>query len=357
MEVVDLDELLLLGLGGSGHPGELLVEAEVVLEGDRRERDVLLLDPDALLRLDRLMEPLAPAAALHDPARVLVDDLDLALLDHVVDVALVERLRLQRLGEVVDELDVARVVEVLDPERALDGVDRGLRGRDRLVLLVEEVVGAGELGLVLALLGLARGRSACEALGDAGEVVVGRRGGLGLAGDDQRRPRLVDQDRVDLVDDRERVAALDEPLLRDGHVVAEIVEAELGVRAVGDVGVVGDLAQRERHHVLDEADGHPEPLEDRLVPLGVALREVVVDRDEVDARAGQRVQVERRRGDERLALTGLHLGDVALVEDDPAHHLDVEHPLLRLAPARLANGGVRLEEQLLEGLAVLEPLA
>ena len=113
----------------------------------------------------------------------------------------------------------------------------------------------------------------------------------------------------------------------------------------------------ERHHVLDEADGHAEPLEDRLVPLGVALGEVVVDRDEVDARAGQRVQVERGRRDERLALTGLHLGDVALVEDDPAHHLDVEHPLLRLAPARLAHGGVRLEEQLVERLAVLEPLA
>jgi hypothetical protein len=45
----------------------------------------------------------------------LVDDLDLAVLDHVVDVALVERLGLERLDQVVDELDVARVVEVLDP--------------------------------------------------------------------------------------------------------------------------------------------------------------------------------------------------------------------------------------------------
>ncbi len=72
---------------------------------------------------------------------------------------------------------------------------------------------------------------------------------------------------------------------------------------------------------------------------------------------GERVQVERRRGDERLALAGLHLGDVALVEDDAAHHLDVEHPLLRFAPARLAHGGERLEEQLVERLAVLEPLA
>ena len=120
---------------------------------------------------------------------------------------------------------------------------------------------------------------------------------------------------------------------------------------------VGLAALGERHHVLDEADGHAEPLEDRPVPLGVALGEIVVHRDEVDARAGERVQEEGERGDERLALTGLHLGDVALVQDDPAHHLDVEHPLLRLAPARLAHGGVGLEEQLVERLAVLEPLA
>ena len=40
-----------------------------------------------------------------------------------------------------------------------------------------------------------------------------------------------------------------------------------------------------------------------------------------------------------------------------AHHLDVEHPLLRLAPARLAHGCEGLEEELVERLAVLEPLA
>ena len=171
VQVVDLDELLLLGLRGTGHAAELLVEAEVVLERDRREGDVLLLDLDALLRLDRLVQALAPAAALHDAARVLVDDLHLAVLDHVVDVALVERLRLQRLAEVVDELDVARVVEVVDPERALDGVERRLRRRDGLVLLVVEVVGAGELGLVLALGRLARRRLAAKLLGDPREVV------------------------------------------------------------------------------------------------------------------------------------------------------------------------------------------
>ena len=71
----------------------------------------------------------------------------------------------------------------------------------------------------------------------------------------------------------------------------------------------------------------------------------------------ERVQVEREARDERLALAGLHLGDVAFVEDDPAHHLDVEHALVGLAHARLADGRVGLEEEVVELLAVVEPLA
>ena len=95
----------------------------------------------------------------------------------------------------------------------------------------------------------------------------------------------------------------------------------------------------------------------RAVPFGVALGEVVVDGHEVDALAGERVQVERQARDERLSFTGLHLGDVALVQDDPAHHLDVEDALVGLAQARFAHGGERFEEDVLELLAVREPLA
>ena len=357
IQVVDLDELLLLGLRGTGHPGELLVEAEVVLERDRRERDVLLLDRHALLGLDRLVEALRPAAAFHDPARELVDDLDLAVLDDVVDVALEERLRLQRLVQVVHELHVAGVVEVLDPERALDLVDRGLGRRDRLELLVVEVVGARALGLVDALaLALLLAPLAGQRLHDAREVVVDLRSGLRLAGDDQRRPGLVDQDRVDLVHDREGVAALDGALERDGHVVAQVVEAELGVRPVRDVGRVRVRPLGERHHVLDEAGADPERVVDGLDPLRIAFGEVVVDRDEMDVLPRERVQVERHRGDEGLSFARLHLGDVALVEDDPAHHLDVEEADAHRPLERLAHRRERLEEDVLERLAVRDAL-
>ena len=176
VEVVDLDELLLLRLRRTGHAGELVVETEVVLQRDRGERLVLLLDANAFLRLDRLVQALAPAAAFHDAAGELVDDLHLAVLDHVLDVAVVERLRLQRLDEVVDELRVLRRVEVLDPQRALDLLDALLGDGDRLVLLVVLVVGAGGLGGALRIAGVRLVGD--ELRGDAREVVVELRRGL-----------------------------------------------------------------------------------------------------------------------------------------------------------------------------------
>ena len=114
LELVDLVELVRLGGRRAGHAGELLVQAEVVLDRDRRDRDVLGLDLHALLGLDRLVQALRPAPALHDAAGELVDDLDLAVLDDVLDVALVQRLGLERLDQVVDELAVLGRVQVLD---------------------------------------------------------------------------------------------------------------------------------------------------------------------------------------------------------------------------------------------------
>ena len=204
-ELVDLHELGRLGQRRPGHPRELVVHPEVVLERDRRERLVLLLDAHALLRLDRLVQALGPAAALEDPAGVLVDDLDLAVDHRVVDVALVHRLRLAAPAEVVDEVAVLGAVQVVDPQEPLGLGDALLGDRHGLVLLVELVVEVGDERLLLlgeqAVGHLARHHLRRQ-LGELA-VPVGRL--LGGAGDDQRRARLVDQDVVDLVDDRERV--------------------------------------------------------------------------------------------------------------------------------------------------------
>jgi hypothetical protein len=170
--------------------------------------------------------------------------------------------------------------------------------------------------------------------------------------------RFVDEDRVDLVHDREDVAALDHVLELELHVVAQVVEAEFVVGAVGDVAGVRGLALVVEQAVLDAPDRQPQELVDPAHPLGVAPGEVVVDGHDVDAAAGEGVQVDRHRPDERLAFARLHLGDLSRVEDHAADQLDVEgaHPE---GPDRsLPGDGERFLEQFVEdggpgGLEVL----
>ena len=129
LELVDLVELLGLGHRRAGHAGQLVVEAEVVLERDRGQGHALALDAQALLGLDRLVEALAPAPAGHLAAGELVDDDDLAVLDDVVAVALVQRVGAERLLEVAGQARVG-VVQVVDAEPALHLLD-ALLGRAR----------------------------------------------------------------------------------------------------------------------------------------------------------------------------------------------------------------------------------
>ena len=63
---------------------------------------------------------------------------------------------------------------------------------------------------------------------------------------------------VDLVDDREVVAALHHLRQLVLHVVAQVVEAELVVGAVGDVAGIGGLALVIVEAVHDDADAEPE---------------------------------------------------------------------------------------------------
>ena len=101
----------------------------------------------------------------------------------------------------------------------------------------------------------------------------------------------------------------------------------------------------------------PEQLVDRRHPLGVAVGEVVVDRDDVHALALQGVEERRQGGDEGLALARLHLGDAAEVDRRAADELDVVMPLLDRPLGRLADQGERLDEQAVERVALprLEP--
>ena len=140
------------------------------------------------------------------------------------------------------------------------------------------------------------------------------------------------------------------------HVVPQIVKAQFVVGAVGDIAGIGRAAGRAVHLMGDEADAQTEEPVELAHPLGVAPSQIVVDRDHMDAVAGQRVEVDRQRRDKGLALAGLHLGDLAAMEHDAADDLNREvthpqHPVGGLAAGREGVG-----QDVVQRFAVGQPL-
>ena len=260
-QLVDLLEFRRFGFRRSGHAGELLVHAEVVLEGDGGQRLVLALDLDAFLGFHGLVQAVAPAAARHQASGELIDDHHLgafvAVADHVFAIPLVQHVGAQRLLHVVVPLDILRVVQIADIEQLLQAQHALFGERRALVLFVDGVVAGGVLFARL----LALDDFAADQLGDdAVDLVILVGGFLAGTGNDQRGARFVDQDRVHLVDDGVVVHPLHAVLNAELHVVAQVVEPELVVGAVGDVGVVGVLALLVVQIVHDHADLRPRNL-------------------------------------------------------------------------------------------------
>ncbi len=142
-----------------------------------------------------------------------------------------------------DQRHVLDVVEVLALELAV-------LDQSRLELL-DALVGEGGGALLLVDLEIALAEQRDQRVGHLVE-----RGAVGGgAGDDQRGARLVDEDRVHFVDDGVFVAALHHLVAAVFHVVAQVVEAELVIGAVGDVGGVAGLALGVVEAVDDNAGG------------------------------------------------------------------------------------------------------
>ena len=254
-------------------------------------------------------------------------------------------MRTQRLVDVVHHRDVGNVVE----PGALEEVALG----EQLFHLLGARLGEGDGALLLVLFVVVRAELRDQLVDPAVHVrrIVGR------PRDDQRGPRLVDEDVVHLVDDGVVEGPLDHLVHLELHVVPQIVEAELVVGPVGHVGGVGRLAFGVGEPVHDAADGKPQKLVDLPHPLGVAPGEVIVDRHHVDALARERVEVDGKRRHQRLPLAGLHLGDHAAVQHHAAHELDVVVALPERALGRLAHGREGVVEEIVERLAAGQALA
>ena len=146
---------------------------------------------------------------------------------------------------------------------------------------------------------------------------------------------------------------------RDSHIVAQVVETELVVRAEGDVGLIGLAALgRVGLMLVDAVDAQPVEHVERAHPLRVALGQVVVHRHHVYAVACQSIQEHGQRGHEGLTFAGGHLGNLSLMEHGAAEelHVVVNHlPLQVVAaccPVVMIDGLVAVDgDEVLAGVA------
>jgi len=70
----------------------------------------------------------------------------------------------------------------------------------------------------------------------------------------------------------------------------------------------------------------------------------------------QRVQIQRQRGDQCLALARLHLGDAPLVQHDSADELHIEVPHVQRASRGFTTRCERFGQDVVQRCAVLQSL-
>ena len=199
VERVNLPELVLLGHRRTRHTGELLVQSKEILKSDSREGFALVVDFNAFLSLDSLMQTLIIAASEHQSAGKFIDDNNLVAAalfrgtNNVVDVALHNAVCADSLIDMVKKRDIFGVHKVLNAEiflRFCNAVRKEVAG---FRLFVDEVI-AVELIVVFFL---------CINLDDCvfdkrfrklvGFLVhIG--GGIAVPRDDERRSRFVNED-------------------------------------------------------------------------------------------------------------------------------------------------------------------
>ena len=119
--------------------------------------------------------------------------------------------------------------------------------------------------------------------------------------------------------------------------VAQVVEHQLLVGAVGDVTRVGALPFLRELPVLDQPDGEAERIVDGRELLGVAACEIVVDRDDMDGAAHERGGDRRQQRRQGLAFAGFHFGERAAHHGGAAEQLNVEMAHPDVAARRLAR--------------------
>ena len=104
-------KLVGFGVGCTRHATQLAVQTEIVLEGDGRHGLVFSLNGHSFFGFHGLVQTIAPTTARHETTCELIDDDNLALLHHIVLIAVIDVIGAQCSREVMHERNVGGIVK------------------------------------------------------------------------------------------------------------------------------------------------------------------------------------------------------------------------------------------------------
>ena len=102
----------------------------------------------------------------------------------------------------------------------------------------------------------------------------------------------------------------------------------------------------------DDGHTHAECIVNGRHPPCTHTHEVIVDGDEMDTFAGERIQVEWQGGNESFALTCFHFGDAPAVKRNATDKLYVEMTLVVDALGGFTHQRKGLWQHIIEGFAI-----
>ena len=348
IKIVNFHELGRFGHRRACHARQFLVHLEDVLQRCSRKGLRFLFDRHAFFGFDGLVKPVAPLAAFHQSPSELVDDDNLPILDHIVDIQLVKKVPLQGIVDQVRPFHIASGVETFHAGKSFSLANTFVGQRHVVLFFVNR-----EVRFLFQL--------PCNPI----SFLVTPKVQVSRTADDQWRTCFVDQNIVDFVNDgviqwplallhfsRKTIVVL----CGRAHVVAKVIETKFVVRSVSDVARISSLLCISRHPRLDCVDCQSKVHVKRRHPFHVTTRQVIIDGDDVDALAFKCVQVRRQRGNKRLTFTGHHFSDTAKVQHHAADQLYVVMTHAHMPLAALATNREGILKNVIKTFAIAKSL-
>ena len=321
---VDITELFFLGKSCTGHTALLIIFIKEVLECNSSKSLTLSLNLNMLFCFDCLMKSVRITTSRHDTSGKFINDKNLIIFYYVILVFMHQVMCTECKDDIVLDLQVFRICQVLDIEEFLNLLHTLLGKVYNLIFFIYyEVTGLDNFfahdgsHLCHLMAGFTTFQLLCKDITHFIEL----RGLTALSGNDQRCTCLIDQDRVDLIDDTVVQISLYQLFFIDDHVITKVIKSQFVISYISNIASVCCTALFRFHVVQYNTNSQSKELMNFTHPLSISFCQIVIDCYDVNAFTFQCIQICRKCRNKGLTFTGLHLCDTALMKDDTTDDL------------------------------------